>query len=143
MVLEPLNGTELPPSHSVLLPQLDHKFLMQEPSFLPRPPLTCTAGVRTPSSPLSSSLTARTASLSVRDPTSTLSNPTNTTPVPLMPVLTYILLLSALRSTNPLAAATSPELTTLSSSLFFLPTQLLAYIPPRYVSMPSITTYSV
>ena len=55
---------------------------MPEPLCSPRPPWTCTAGVRTPSSPPSSSLTDRTASLSVREPTSTWSSLTSPHPHP-------------------------------------------------------------
>ena len=55
---------------------------MPERSFSPRPPSTCTAGDRTPSSPRSSSSTARTASRSAKDPTSrgsSLTRPTRAT----------------------------------------------------------------
>ena len=82
------------------------------PSCLPRLLLTCTAGDRTPSWLPSFSLTARTASLSVRDLTSTLCSPTRPTPVTPTLVSTCTLSPFALRSTSPLAPATSPALTT-------------------------------
>jgi len=110
---------------------------------LPSLPLTCTAGVRTLLSPLSSNLTVKTASPSVRVPTLTWSNPSNTTHVPPMPVSTCTPSPFAPRSTNLLAAATSPELTTLSFNLSFLPELSLVLPPPRSVFTPLITTFSV
>jgi hypothetical protein len=80
-------------------------------SSLPKQLLTCTAGVKTLSSPLSSNLTAKIASLNVKVLTSTLFNLTNTTAVPLMPVLTFTPSLFAPKNTNLLAHATSPVLT--------------------------------
>ena len=80
-------------------------FLMREPSCLLRPHLACTAGDRTQLLLLSSSLTDRIASLSVKVPTSTLFSHTSTTPVPQTLVSTFTLSLSALRSTSHLEPA--------------------------------------
>jgi len=71
-----------------------------------------------------------------------LFNLTNTTPVPLTLVSTYTHSPFALRSTNLLAHATSPELTTLSFNLSFLPPQLPVPPLPRYVYTPLTTTSS-
>jgi hypothetical protein len=91
---------------------------MLVPSSSLRPLWICTAGDKTPSSPLSSNLTAKIASLSVKDLTSLGSNLTKPTPETLMRVSTCTPLLSALRNTNPRELATSPELITPPSSLF-------------------------
>ena len=108
-------------------------------SFLLRPLSTCTAGVRTLSSPLSSSLTDRTASLSARAPTSTSFSLTSTTLA--TPTLVSMSTPShfALRSTSPLELATSPELTTplFSSLSLLLPS--VEPRPPRSASTPPTT----
>ena len=145
LVSAPMTGllveTTLPPSLMQLFP-LVRLSLMPEHSFLPRLPLTSTAGVRTPSSPLSSSLTDKIVSLSVRDLTSTLSSPSSTTPVPPILVSTCTPSLSALRTTNPLDRATSPESTMPSCSLSFL--RELSPAPPllRSVCTPLTITCS-
>ena len=117
--------------------------LMLVPSFSLRLLLTCTAGVRTLSLPLSCSLTARTASLSVRVPTLTLSSPTSTTLATPTLVSTATLSPFALRSTSHLVLATSPELTTPLFSLSFLTTLLPTRTLPRFACMPPTTMYSV
>ena len=80
--------------------------LMLALSSLPRLPSTCTAGDRTLLSPLSSSLTVRIASLSVRVPTSTLFSLTSTTHVTQTLVSMSTHSHSALRSTSHLVLAT-------------------------------------
>ena len=98
-------------------------YLMLAPSSWLRLPLTCTAGVRILLLLPNYNLMAKTDSASVKAPTSTSFNPTNTTLVLLTLVLTYTRSLFALRSTNLRDRATSPELITLPSNLFF-PTPL-------------------
>merc|ERR1711871_849989 len=132
------------PTPSLVLPPLvDPLYLMPEHSFLLIPLLTSTAGVRTLSSPLSFNLTVKTDSLSVRDPTLTLSNLTNTTPETLTLVLTSTPSPFALRSTNHLEHATSPELTTLFFNLFFLLELSVVPTLPRSVCTLLTTTSSV
>jgi hypothetical protein len=98
------------------------------------------AGVTTLWSLPSCNSTARTASLNVKVLTLTLSNPTNTTPVPPMPVSTCTPSLCALRSTSPLARATSPALTMPFFNWSFPPELCLVATLLRCVCMPSITT---
>ena len=92
--------------------------LMPAFSFLPRPHLTCTAGVKTLLSLLSFSLTVRIASLNVKVPTSTLFSHTSTTLAHPILVSTFTPSHFALRSTSLLALATSHASTTPLFSLF-------------------------
>jgi len=101
---------------------------------------TCTAGAKTLSSPLSSNLTAKTASLSVKDLTSLGSNLTKPTPATLMKVLTFTHSLFALRNTNLPELATSPELIMLLFNSFSVTPPLRVPRLPRFVSMPLTTT---
>ena len=110
-------------------------------SFLPRLHSTCTAGEKTLLSPLSSSLTDRTASLSAKEPTSTLFSLTSTTHATQTLVSMFTHSHFALRNTSHLAHAISPELTTLLFSLLFLLPLSVEHRPPRSVSMP-LTTMS-
>ena len=127
---------------ALLAPQLAPLYLMLEPSLWLRPPSTCTAGVRTLLLPLSSNLTAKTASLSVKAPTSTKYNPSNTTAALLTPVSTYTPSLSALKSTNLPAPATCPASTTLPSNSYSPTLPYLAPPPLRYAYTLATTTYS-
>ena len=87
-------------------------------SYLLNLPSTCTAGVKTLSSPLSSNLTAKTDSRNVKVPTSTKSNLGNTTPELLIPVSTSTPSPLDLKNTNHREPATCPESTTLPFNLF-------------------------
>merc|ERR1712167_195304 len=106
-------------------------FLMQVHSFLLRPLLTCTAGERTLLLPPSFSLTDKTDSPSVKVRTSMLFSHSSTTHVPRILVSTFTPSPFALKSTSHLAHATSPELTMLPFSLFFLLEQLAVFLQPR------------
>ena len=128
-------------SVSLLFPHLSQSlmlvipvYLMLEHSFLLRQHLTCTAGDRTQLLPLSSSLTDRTASLSVKVPTSTLFSHTSTTHVTQTLVSTSTHSHFALRSTSHLEHAISLVLTTLLFSLSFPPTPLVVTRLLRSVS---------
>jgi len=110
---------------------------------LPSLLLTCIAGDRTPSLLPSFSSTAKTASPSVRVPTSMLCSPTRPTLVPPMLVSTATPSLFALRSTSLLEPATSPVLTTPPFSLFFPTPPSLEPTLPRSVSTPPTTTFFV
>mgnify|MGYP001483562128 CR=1 FL=1 len=91
-------------------------YLTQVPLFLRKPPLTCTAGVRTRLLLLSLCLTDKTASLSVRVLTLTLSSLTNITPEVQTPVLMSTRSHFAQKSTSLPVPATSPELIMLPCS---------------------------
>ena len=109
---------------------------MPAPLCSPNLPLTCTAGVRTPSSLLSSSLTVRIVSRNVKELTLTKCNLTNTTLAPLIRVSTSTRSPFARKNTSPLARATSRALTTPRFS-WFCPMQLCRELTPRrYVSTP-------
>ena len=88
------------------------------------------------------SLTARTASLSVRVPTSTLCSLTSTTPATRTLVSMYTPSRFALRSTSHPAAATSRALITRPFSLSSPTLPLRVPRLPRSVSMPLTTTSS-
>ena len=116
--------------------------LMLAHSFSPRHHLTCTAGVRIQSLQPNFSLTARTASQSVRAHTSTLSSPTSTTPVILTLVSMYTPSPSGPRSTSHQAPAISHALTMPHFSLFFPMLPLAVPTLPRFASMPPTTMSS-
>merc|ERR1712100_314833 len=132
----PNSATHLPPSRVAVSLTLAH-------SFSPKLPSACTAGVPTLLSLPSYNLTAKTASKSVKVPTSTSSNLTNTTLAHPTPVLTCIPSLSDPKNTSHPALATSPELTTLPFSSSFLTTVSPVLPPPRSASMLSTTMFSV
>ena len=134
-------GLVLEVSMMRLLPTLVSLMLVH--SFLLRPRSICIVGVKTQSSLLSSNLTARTASLNVKELTLILYSHTSTIPVAQTLVLTSTHLPYAPKNINQAALATSRVLITPHFSSFCLMPLLRVPRLLRSAFMPLTTTSCV
>src|SRR5210317_470235 len=102
-------------------------------SYLPKPPLRCTVGVKIQLLPPSCNLTDKTDSVNVKVHTSMLFSHSNTTHAHQTPELTAIPSLFALKNTSHLEPVTSvASITQFFNLLFLLLPSVIAQLP-RYV----------